>query len=118
MKARIGHCISPLPFLVLIAVLLAGCREECCGVWTEDEIVGYRLELVSEKDVEALSFAKREDGDKTVTCVYGKKGGALCAPVELWLIDENGVLYIYPEDSAMPRLKISKLAINAENGLV
>ena len=68
-------------------------KKKCISAWREEELAGYRFDLISDTYIESFSFKKENNGAFEVRCVYGKRGGPVTGPVEYWHIDTDGYLY-------------------------
>lgn len=94
-------------------------KKKCISAWREEELAGYRFDLISDTYIESFSFKKEDNGAFEVRCVYGKRGGPVTGPIEYWHIDTDGYLCIYEEpDKSKNAKKIGKIYINHEEELL
>ncbi len=72
--------------------------------WKEDEVSNHTFELMNSENsseesdgVESFFFIIGPDGKKSAACTFGKIGGPLVPSIKSWLIDSDGILYIFDE---------------------
>ena len=94
-------------------------KEGFISAWQEEEIAGYRFELISDTHMESFSFEKDDNGEHTVRCVYGRHSGWLTAPVAFWHIAADGYIYISQKSGTSKNAqKIGKIYINHKKELL
>jgi hypothetical protein len=106
-------------YLILIILLLIACSQQPTEKegrhfrnhvkWKADDVVGYKLTIISSNVCESLHF--HESGE--VSALIGTVNRELAAPIYKWEIDKDGFLIIRKSDNNMI-VKVAKIAENKD----